>query len=96
MPTIFVSPMSGLVCRGEQREEIGGLPNWKTSKELHTELLKRAETDKQEKRRKLGRPLLRWKDCLKIDLREAEEKQKWREKGQRQGAKETNNESSHR
>ena len=43
-------------------------------------LPKRAETKKQEGSRKLGRPQLRWKDCVKRDLRKAEEEEKWREK----------------
>ena len=43
-------------------------------------LLKRSETKKQEGFRKRGRPQLRWKDCVKRDLRKAEEEEKWREK----------------
>ena len=36
-------------------------------------LPKRAETKKQEGSRKRGRPQLRWKDCVKRELRKAEE-----------------------
>ena len=43
-------------------------------------LPKRAETKKQEGSRKRGRPELRWEDCVKRDLRKAEEEDKWREK----------------
>ena len=43
-------------------------------------LPKRAETKKQEGSRKIGRPQLRWEDCVKRDLRKAEEEEKWREK----------------
>ena len=43
-------------------------------------LLKRIETKKQEGCRKRGRPQLRWEDCVKRDLRKAEEEEKWREK----------------
>ena len=43
-------------------------------------LPKRAETKKQEGSRKRGRPHLRWEDCVKRDLRKAEEEEKWREK----------------
>ena len=42
--------------------------------------LKRSETKKQEGCRKRGRPQLRWEDCVKGDLRKAEEEEKWREK----------------
>ena len=38
-----------------------------------------SETKKQEGCRKRGRPQPRWKDCVKRDLRKAEEEQKWRE-----------------
>ena len=41
---------------------------------------KRSETKKQEGFRKRGRPQLRWEDCVKRDLRKAEEEEKWREK----------------
>ena len=43
-------------------------------------LPKRYETKKQEGCRKRGRPQLRWEDCVKRDLRKAEEEEKWREK----------------
>ena len=43
-------------------------------------LPKRAEEKKQEGSRKRGRPQLRWEDCVKRDLRKAEEEEKWREK----------------
>ena len=43
-------------------------------------LPKRSETKKQEGFRKRGRPQLRWEDCVKRDLRKAEEEEKWREK----------------
>ena len=42
-------------------------------------LPKRAESNKQEGSRKRGRPQLRWEDCVKRDLRKAEEEDKWRE-----------------
>ena len=38
-------------------------------------LPKRAETKKQEGSRKQGRPNLRWEDCVKRDLRKAEEEE---------------------
>ena len=56
-------------------------------------LQKRSETKKQGclKRR---RPQLRWEDCVKIDLRKAQEEEKWREKANnRSNGK--NNKSSH-
>ena len=43
-------------------------------------LPKRAETKRQEGSRKRGRPQLRWEDCVKRDLRKAEEEENWREK----------------
>ena len=43
-------------------------------------LAKISETKKQEGCRKRGRPQLRWEDCVKRDLRKAEEEEKWREK----------------
>ena len=43
-------------------------------------LPKRSETRKQEGFRKRGRSQLRWEDCMKRDLRKAEEEEKWREK----------------
>ena len=42
-------------------------------------LPKRSETKKQEGSRKRGRPQLRCEDCVKRDLRKAEEKDKWSE-----------------
>ena len=42
-------------------------------------LPKRSETKEQEEYRKRGRSQLRWEDCVKIDLRKAEEEEKWRE-----------------
>ena len=44
-------------------------------------LPKRCETKKQEGCRKRGRPQLRWDDCVKRDLRKAEEGEHWRENG---------------
>ena len=41
-------------------------------------LPKKSETKKQEGCRK--RPQLGWEDCVKRDLRNAEEEEKWREK----------------
>ena len=43
-------------------------------------LPKSAETEKQEVARKRGRPQLRWEECVKRDLRKAEEEEKLREK----------------
>ena len=42
-------------------------------------LPKRSETKKQEGFRKRGRSHLRWEDCVKRGLRQAEEEEKWRE-----------------
>ena len=42
-------------------------------------LSNRSETKEQEGCRKRGRPQLRWEDCVKRDLRKAEEEEKWRE-----------------
>ena len=39
-----------------------------------------SEIKKQEGCRKRGRPQLIWEDCVKRDLRKAEEEEKWREK----------------
>ena len=44
------------------------------------QLPKRSETMKHDGCRKRGRPHLRWEDCVKRDLRKAEEEEKWREK----------------
>ena len=43
-------------------------------------LPKRSETKKEEGFRKRERQQLRWEDCVKRDLRKAEEDEKWREK----------------
>ena len=43
-------------------------------------LPKRSETMKHDGCRKRGRPQLRWEDCVKRDLRKAEEEERWREK----------------
>ena len=43
-------------------------------------LPKRAETKKQEGSRKRRRPQQRWENCVKRDLRKAQEEKKWREK----------------
>ena len=43
-------------------------------------LLKISETKKQGGCRKLGRSQQSWADCLKRDIRKAEEEDKWREK----------------
>ena len=43
-------------------------------------LPKRSETNKQESFRKRRRPQLRWEDCVKRDLRKAEEEEHLREK----------------
>ena len=43
-------------------------------------LPKRSDTKKQEGCIKRGRPQLRWKNCVEIDLRKAEEEEKWTEK----------------
>ena len=51
----------------------------------YDKLPKRAETKKQEGSRKRGRPHLRWEDCVKRDLRKAEEEEKWREKANNRG-----------
>ena len=40
-------------------------------------LPKRSETKKQEGCKKRGRPQLIWEDCVKRDLRKAEEEEKW-------------------
>ncbi len=40
---------------------------------------KRSETKKQGFRKR-GRQHVRWEDCVKSDLRKAEEEEKWREK----------------
>ena len=42
-------------------------------------LPKRSETKKQEGFRKRGKPQSRWEDCVKRDLRKAEEEEKRRE-----------------
>ena len=42
-------------------------------------LPKISETMKHDGCRKRGRPQLRWEDCVKRDLRKAEEEEKWRE-----------------
>ena len=39
-------------------------------------LPKRSATKKQEGNRKRGRPQLGWEDCVKRDMRKAEEKEK--------------------
>ena len=51
-----------------------------SSQNKDDKLPKRSETKKQEGSRKRGRPQLRWEDCVKRDLRKAEEEEKWREK----------------
>ena len=48
-------------------------------------LPKRSETKKKEGCRKRGRPQLRWEYCVKRDLRNVEEEDKWREKASNRG-----------
>ena len=42
-------------------------------------LPKRSETKKQVGCRERGRPQIRYEDCVKRDLRKAEDEEKWRE-----------------
>ena len=42
--------------------------------------LRHRETNENAQTSKRGRPQLRWEDCVKRDLRKAEEEEKWREK----------------
>ena len=42
-------------------------------------LPKRSETKMHDGCIKRGRPLIRWEDCVRRDLRKAEEEEKWRE-----------------
>ena len=60
----------------------------------YDKLPKRSETKKQEGFRKRGRPQLRWDDCVKRELRKAEEEEKWREKANDKSPMEANYESS--
>ena len=46
----------------------------------YDKLPKTSVTKKQKGFRKRGRPQLRWEDCVKRDLRKAEEEERWREK----------------
>ena len=45
----------------------------------YDKLSKRSETKTHGGSRKRGRPQLRWEDCVKRDMRKAEEEEKWRE-----------------
>ena len=60
------------------REEVGTKACMVRMKD--EKLPKRSETIKHDGCRKRGRPQLRWEDCVKRDLRKAEEEEKWREK----------------
>ena len=57
-------------------------------------LPKRSETKKQGGFRKRGKPQLRWEDCVKRDLRKAEEEEKWSEKANNRDQMEMNYKSS--
>ena len=63
------------------REEVGRMKWAGHMVRMKDEKLpKRSETMKHDGCRKRGRPQLRWEDCVKRDLRKAEEEEKWREK----------------
>ena len=53
---------------------------WTHGRMKDDKLQKRSETKKHECCRKRGRRQIRWEDCVKRDLRKAEEEEKWRGK----------------
>ena len=48
-------------------------------------LPKRAAELREESRRRRGRPRLRWEDCVKRDVRKAEEDEDWKKKTRDRG-----------
>ena len=60
------------VTVGWTRRKDGGLP-------------KRAAELREQGRRRIGRPILRWEDCVKRDVRKAGEEEDWKKKTQYRG-----------
>ena len=74
------------VTRGLTERLVRSRLQWTGHVERMTDdrLPKRAAELREQGRRRRGRPMLRWEDCVKIDVRKAGEEEEWKKKTRHQ------------